>query len=156
MFVPNWESLGKWAKKNIIFSTPFLFASYCVLFLYANNKSYTLEAIFTPLLIVLLFSTLVFLIVKLLFRKIETVSLISSVVVFICLSYGRVLDVVSKMEANAGFIKIGPEVILAFVTLFLFCFILFVALKYKSKLHAVNKFAFIFSCFLLSLSLLQI
>jgi len=128
-------------KKNLKFFHPFLFSLYPALFLYAYNINVFRESVLViPLLLSLAFSVLVFLICLILIRKVEISTPISSFLVLVSLSYGRLREPIEGINLNLGNrFLIGPnEIILTavFVSLVVFIFLVF---KYKRFLKNINK-----------------
>lgn len=144
-------------KKNIIYASPFLFALYSVFFLYSfNEKEYRLEVLFAPLLISLIFTSIVFLATKFIFKKIEISALISSLVVFVSLSYGRFIELGEDNAEKISKLKIDFETFVGIVVLLVFALLTFLIFKYKEKLKPVNKYVTIISLLLVAFSLYNI
>ena len=90
---------------------PFLIASYTVLFLYVQNQhEYKVEVLVFPLVVALIFSLLVLIITKLLCRSLDKAVFLSSVIVFMCLSYGRFLELFDHLKFEIGNLEITPEI----------------------------------------------
>lgn len=80
-------------KKASILLHPYLFASYPVLFMFAHNiKSLRISDLFLPLIVVLISTFLIFQFSNIFIKNKIRSSLITSLFVFIVLSYGHVFD----------------------------------------------------------------
>lgn len=144
-------------KKNKFFISPYLFAIYSVLFLFSiNQKEYRLDVLWIPLIISLIFTSLVFFITKFVFKKIEVAALISSLVVFISLSYGRFLEIGEDNAKKIGKLKIDPEIFVGIIVLVIFLTLIFLIFKYKNKLIPVNKYVSLISLVLVIFSLYNV
>lgn len=145
------------SKKYYIYISPYLFALYSVLFLFSNNQhEYTIQFLFLPLIIALSFTTIVFIASKLIFKKIEISALLSSLIIFIALSYGRFLELGKDLNIKIGKNKIDQEIIVGIIVFLIFSLLTYLIFKYKTKLKQVNKYIFIISFALFIFSLYNV
>lgn len=147
----------RYLKKNYISFIPFLIALYAVFFLYVKNQhEYKLEVLLTPLGISLVFTLFAFLLVKLIFRKIEMAVVITSLVALLVLSYGRFIALSEKVSFHAGSFHVGPEVFTGSIVGIISLGILFLVIKFKGKLHNFCKVLFIMVSILVLWQMTQI
>lgn len=131
-------------KRNYFISTPFLIAIYTVLFLYVKNQhEYKLEVLLTPISIALGFTLLVFLFIKLIFRKMEITVVVSSLITFVVLSYGRFLALSEKVSFQVGDFHVGPEIFTGIIVALVFLGVLFLIIKFRNKLHSFCSILFL-------------
>ncbi|HVT00611.1 MAG TPA: hypothetical protein VHE53_00070 [Patescibacteria group bacterium] len=144
-------------KKNLIFAHPFLFSIYPVLFLYSKNfKEYRETSIVVPLLFSLIFGTIVFLICKFIFKKIEEAAIVSSFVIFASLSFGRILDLIGLKDITIGSITIDEQLTFTLILLIILFGIIKLVRKYEKNLRPINEYLVFLSLFLLILPLYSI
>lgn len=144
-------------KKNYYIFTPFLIAIYTVLFLYVKNQhEYKIEVLLTPILISLVLTFFLFLFSKLIFRRLELAVSVSSLLVFIILSYGRFIALSEKVSFHVGSLHVGPEIYTGSIVSFIFFVILFLLIKFRKKLYPLCKILFFMVCALVTLQLIQI
>lgn len=139
-------------KKKLIFSHPFLFALYPVVFLYAKNIHEYLEGtIIAPSLLALIFAGVVLGITKFLVKDIQKAAIISSAIVLSSLSYSRILEVVSGWHTPFSPIIVVWTCIVLFIAL-----IVYVVSQNTKYLPAINKLLAFLSIFLICYSLVTI
>lgn len=114
-----------------------------------------MSVIFVPLLIAFVFTGIVWGIFKLVFKKNEIVAIVTSSIVILCLSYSRILgsiqDVVNQKQYK-GLIEFGVGVLL----IGLVALIMYLCLKFKSKLATPNKLLTLISLVLIVFTLFPI
>lgn len=124
-------------KKKLVFLHPFLFALYPVVFLYAKNiHEYSEITILAPIIIVLVFTTLVLLITKLFVKKIEQTAIISSAIIICALSYSRFLEIVNGLSLSK---TIPSDVIVYALIVLIVWFIARLVFRYPKNLVPINK-----------------
>jgi len=144
-------------KKNIIFTSPYFLAIYSVLFLFSiNQREYKLDVLWIPLIISLIFTSIIFLIAKFIFKKIEIAALISSLIVFLSLSYGRFLEIGEDNAKKITKLKTEPEVFIGIIVLIILASLIFLIFKYKHRLIPVNKYVTLISLVLVIFSLYNV
>lgn len=90
-------------KKRLVFLHPFLFALYPVIFLYAQNMhEYTENTLLAPVIIVLIFASIVFGTAKFLLKNTAKAAIISSGIILLSLSYSRLLEVFTTPTTVIG------------------------------------------------------
>lgn len=138
-----------------IFLHPFLFALYSVLFLFANNqKEYRLQVIVIPLLIAIGFAAITLLVCRLIFRSFSLGAPIASLIIFICLSYGRFLEIAhNTKELNSSIIADAGAGALSLAALGIGIAVL---IKNKERLRTINKYITLIILALVALTILNI
>ncbi len=151
------NKLKEFLKKYYFYATSYLLAFYSVLFLFfVNQKEYTLHFLSIPLIVSFIFTTIVLVVTKLVFKKIEIFSLLSSLIVFICLSYGRFLEIGKDLNIEIGKNKIDEQIIIGLIVLTIFSLLTFLIFKYKDKLTQINKYVFLIALVLFLFSLFNV
>ncbi len=133
--------------------TPFLISIYAVLFLFVNNQhEYKLPVVFFPLIVSFLFSAVVFAIIYAVFRKLDSAVFLSSIAIFLALSYGRFLELVGAKKI----LSFTPELFLGVIVVMFLVFAIFVSVKFRGKLTGVCKILFGMMFFLVLFQIYQI
>ncbi|HVZ67333.1 MAG TPA: hypothetical protein VG917_03655 [Patescibacteria group bacterium] len=144
-------------KKSLIFAHPFLFSIYPVLFLYSKNfKEYREGSIVVPLIFSLIFGTLVFFISKLIFKKVEESAIVASFVIFVSLSFGRLLDLTGLKDITIGSITIDAQFTFTAILAVLLYILIRLIKKYEKGLRPANEYLVFLSLFLLVFPLFSI
>lgn len=139
--------------KKIFLIHPFLFGIYPVIFLYAFNiTEYTLSVIFIPLLLAILYSGLVFLFIKLIVKKINIASIVSSFIIFYTLSYGRILENTKSLTIKNNFFTISNETVTNTIFVIILCIVIYFLYKFPKIITPFNKILTIFVSVLLFFS----
>ncbi len=145
-----------YVKKNIIFFSSFFLAIYSVLFLYSKNEpEYRPEVLIIPIVISVLFTTVIFFLFKLVLKTLDKTGIATAVFVFICLSYGRFLESNSSFPTSTQKPPSNYTLIYALTTVIFFV-LFFVLLKTKKNLSKINKAILIGSLFLILFPLYSI
>lgn len=144
-------------RSNYIYISPFLVSLYAVLFLFVQNQhEYRTNVLFTPLLVSLIFSSIVFGVVLLIFRKLAPAALLSSAIIFVCLSYGRFIEILKDAPLKIGSYEISPEtIVLSLAAAFVFVAI-FVCIKYRKKLKKAAQIVTLLFLLLIGIQVFQI
>lgn len=133
--------------------TPFLISVYTVLFLFVNNQhEYKLPVVVFPLLVSILFAGIVFGITFAVLKKIDSAVFLSSIIVFITLSYGRFIELFGSKKI----FLMSPEIVVGSLVFFLFTAVIIVSFKFSAKLKGVCKVAFGMVFLLVFIQLYQI
>lgn len=106
-----------------------------------------------PLLLVFVFTSIVFFSIKLLFKNTERATAITWIIVFITLSYSRILEYFKNTSLRIGSITLEIEHMLPLTFLLLLSLLIYGTFRYKHYLLGINK---IFAVFSVSLLLLPI
>ncbi len=133
-------------KKYLKYIHPFLFALYPVIFLYSKNiHEYTEGSIILPSIVSLIFGGIVFLISKLLLKKIDQAAIVASFVILSSLSFGRITSLTGL-----------NNVILTPILLLILIGIVYFVKKTTKNLAEFNKLLVYLSTILIALSLFTI
>ncbi len=139
-------------KKKLIFTHPFFFALYPVVFLYALNINEYLEGtLIVPSLLALSFALIVLFITKFFVTDIQKAAIISSAVILASFSYSRLLEVASKLR-----IGLSPDILTWICITFFIVLIAHLVSRNKKYLPAINKLLTFLSLFLICYSLVTI
>lgn len=148
------QKVKSFIRENYIYSSPFLFALYSVLFLFAKNqKEYRPEVLVTPLTIAVVFTLIVFVLARLVVRRTDVSALIASLIVFVSLSYGRFLLLSKDLSFTIGSYRATSEVITGVVTGFIVLVFFFLIFMFRRNLKVATKFIFFLSVILVALPL---
>lgn len=148
------KKLLPWIKRYYIYSHPFLFSLYGVLFLFANNQTeYRLSVIWPSVAISLGFTLVVFFITKLLFKRLDISAPLSSLIVIICLSYGQFLAFGKNAQLKLASYVFGSDQIVAGVVVLVLVVAVVFIFKFKTRLKVVNKFITILAIILIAFPL---
>src|SRR3990167_8314434 len=122
-------------RRYLNYIHPFLFATYPVLFLYSQNiHEYTEASIIIPLIFSLLFASIVFLISKLALGNIQKSAIISSFIIFVSLSFGRLTDILGIKTLKFGGQTFDKQVFFLAIVLILLSLIFWAIYKFKNAL----------------------
>lgn len=135
--------LISFTRKNYVFASPFLIALYTVFFLYSTNQAeFRVQVVIVPIVLALLCAGGVFFVCRFLVERTDKAALISSLIVFICLSYQRFLEMAKNysISDNAVFS----------LSLFVFIFFSYFIIIRKKNLFKANMFAVAVSLILLA------
>ncbi len=114
-----------------------------MLFLYSKNISeYPEESLLTPLFLAFFFASGVFLLTKLLLRSFQAAAILSAVVIFICLSYSRFLEMYQSARIAVLGIVIGHEVIIFAACATIVVATGYVTFRFKKNLQQINQLLF--------------
>lgn len=151
------KKIAAYFKHNYYVATPLLIALYAVLFLYVQNQhEYKLPVLVIPLLVSLTFALAVSTASSLLFRNFVQGTLASSVLVFICLSYGRFLELGKNLSFKIESFKVESEVIVGISVFLIFTLILCGIIMFKKRLVPVNKILCLIAVVLVVFQLINI
>ncbi len=143
------KQLARVLKTYYYAATPFLIASYTVLFLYVQNQhEYKVEVLVFPLVVALIFSLVVLGVAKLLCRSLDKAVFLTSIAVFLCLSYGRLLELFENAKFKIGDTDITPEMLVGIGTGLLFIFVVAFVLRAKKRFVKFNQFLAIIAALL--------
>ncbi len=144
-------------KAKLIYIHPFLFGLYPVIFLYSQNiNEYPERTILTPLLLALGFSALVFCMSKFLLKTLSAAAIVSSVIILICLSFGRFLTFYKDTEMRVGSHVISHELLGSIIGLVIIAATVYGVMRYKEKLATFNQVLLLFSLVLIVFPLISI
>lgn len=136
---------------------PFLFAIYPVLFLYVNNiKEFRLNVLGVPLIIVIVFTSLVFFISRILLRRVDVAAIFTSILTLIFFSYDKLIIPIQSIKFNLSGIFIGPDKVIFLISFLSLILTLFMLFKYKKYLKIVNKILIIVSTILVAFTISKI
>lgn len=151
------RQLFSFLKHTYYAFTPFLLALYAVLFLFVKNQhEYKLPVLVMPLIISLFFTLIVALAARLIFKNFAQSTVASTVIVFICLSYGRFLELGKDLSFKIESFKVESEVIVGISVAFIFVIIMYGVIRLKGKLTAINKILFVISLILVFFQVINI
>lgn len=130
-------------------AAPFLIASYTVLFLYVQNQhEYKTGVLVFPLAVALILTAIVLGIAKLVFRSLDRAVFLTSIVVFLCLSYGRLLELFENVRLKIGSVDFTSEMLVAIGVGILVMLAIIFILKTKKRFINFNQFLAIIVSFL--------
>lgn len=136
---------------------PFLFAIYPAVFLYsANIQEYTEISAVVPLIYSLVFGTLIFLLSKLIFKRFSQSAIVSSFIIFVSLSFGRLIGILGINNIRVLDLTVDKRIVFLIISLILLALIVFAVRRFKSSLYLVNQFLFYLSALLLIFALFPI
>ncbi len=127
-------------KGNYYVLSPFLIALYTVLFLYVQNQhEYTLSVLITPLAVSLVFAGIVVALSHFIIKSLEKSILVSCIIVLLCLSYGRFVDLLKNVLFRVGSFEIKPELLVGILSLIILVGALFLVFKVTKRFVQVDK-----------------
>lgn len=146
-----------WVKKKYPYVSPFLIALYTVLFLYSQNQpEYRLQVLIVPVVISLIFALAIFVISKFALKNWGKAAIVSSVFIFISLSYGRFLNEENDFSFPLGGITISSPVLVFFILLIAFSVFVYAMIRTKRNVLPLNKAFVVVSLILLLFPLYNI
>ncbi|HUW96606.1 MAG TPA: sulfatase-like hydrolase/transferase [Anaerolineae bacterium] len=133
---------------------PFLFATYPVLFLYAQNVDFTpLTDVLTPLAIVAAFVAILLLVLFAMLRDGARAGLLVSLFALLFFSYGRIVDLLEAFEVPMGGFIIGPHALLLPVWVVCFALGVYFVFKTRRDLRTITNLLNVMAAVLVLLSL---
>ena len=143
-------------KKTIIIH-PLFFAIYPILFLYAHNIGYVLlNEVLVLAAITVVFSILLFLLLKFILKSKEKAGLITSLFLLLFFSYGHFVSIIGDFRFTVKIITIGANKILFPIWCSFFLLGTYFSIKTRKNLHDFTNLLNIVSASLLIISLLNI
>lgn len=128
-----------------------------MLFLYSRNISeYPESALFIPLVISFAFALIIYVLMQVVFRHIDKAAIVSSLVIFICLSYSRFLEIYKDINIRLGNISITHDVLVFTASIVVIAASIFFIIRYKKSLPKVNQLFLGFVCILLLFPIFKI
>lgn len=120
-----------------------------MLFLYSKNISeYPESSLLIPLIIAFIFTLVVYGMMQIVFRRIERAAIVSSIIIFITLSYGRFLTIFAKSDVQLFGLTISHEYLVFTGSMLVLVAVIFFVRRFKSLLQ-VNKLFLLLSVVLL-------
>lgn len=151
------KKISRFFQQTFYVASPFFVALYAVLFLYVQNQhEYKLGVLSVPLLVSFMFTLIVCGIARIIFKNYAQSSVVSASVVFICLSYGRFLELGKGLTFKIESVKVEPEVIVGISVSLIFALILYGVIRFKNRLVALNKIILIVFLVLVSFQVINI
>lgn len=136
------------------YAYPFLIALYTVLFLYANNmQQYRLHVLVIPIILVTFFTIIVYSLAQFFFKNISKSSLITSFIVFVTLSYNRIMLPFGETNLKLFNISFGHDIPAVVVILLILIFFVLFLKKKKNDFLFLQKLLTFLSLILIFISL---
>jgi len=119
---------------------PFLFAAFPVLFLFARNmRELQISVVIIPITIVLIFTSVVFVLAKLILKDALKTAILLSFLLVLFFSYGPFSHIIQDFRLSAGNFVIGPHKAFLIVGGILFCVGARFIIKTRNSLHNLTK-----------------
>ncbi len=148
--------IGK-IKENYYALAPFLISLYAVLFLYTQNQQrYLLTVLTVPIIVSLVFSAVMLGVSILIFKRLDGSVFVSSIIVFLSLSYGRFVELLEKVSLNLGSVEVTPAMIVSFVFALIILSAFYAVFKIHKKFVPVNKLIVVLASILVLIQLVSI
>ncbi len=136
---------------------PFLFAMFPILFFYSHNiNELFINVVFMPLVAVVLFTTLLFLIFNIFLKDQNKAGILVSLFLFLFFSYGHVHNTLGDINFYLGDFILGKDKLLFPTWSLLFIASTFILTKTARNLYTVTKIFSTISLFLVAISLFNI
>ncbi len=140
--------------KSIVFH-PFLFAIFPIIATYSINMQELLPIhILQPLLIILVFTTIIFFIVKIIFKEWSKVGIIVSLIISLTFSYGHIYSQIGGF--TLGDFIIGRHVFLIIPYIIVFFGVSYYIFKTKNKFKNITKILNVVAITLILISVINI
>lgn len=143
-------------KKPLIIH-PFLFAAFPVLFLFAHNiRELEFSVVIIPITFVLLFTSLLLFLSKLILRDDQKVAALLSFALVLFFSYGPFSQLTENFRLSIGKFVIGPGRFSFITGSILFCFCAYFIIKTRKNLRDLTKVLNVVASSLVLISLISI